>query len=192
MNTRKLARILRAVRRISAFCTKTTWWDTKMGNIKSITAGIFGATHLFAAPVTATVIDFNAAPSLSNGGLSIGNPYVEDGYQLSVLTGFGILSMQAGAQSNRFSNNGTTSAYVYSNSSNPPPAFQLSKVGGSAFSLLSIDVAELFNNGDSAFPFAARNVSFTGHLSGGGTVMAGFNLDLISDGVLRYSPDIGQ
>lgn len=150
-----------------------------MLKLKYISAGLCASLLCVSLPVGATVIDFNSAPGTSSGGFSIGPTYTEDGYQLSVAPGDGLFSMQDGAQNNRFSRNGTTTAFTTSGGA----GFQLSRVGGAAFNLQSIDVAELFNNGDFAFSLVGRTVSFVGNLSGGGSVFSSFDLDLISDGI---------
>jgi hypothetical protein len=134
-------------------------------------------------PLHAVTIDFNSASTIPSGGISNGNPYVEDGFAISTDYWTGVNALQDGWQSNRGSSNGTTTADVFSAANTTVVNFDLVRVDGGAFTLGSIDLAELFNNGDFAFSAAARSVAVTGTTVAGGTVSATLDIDLVSDGI---------
>lgn len=109
-----------------------------------------------------TVIDFE---SLRHDDASImyhGATYSEDGFTLSAPGAFGFGTF--GTLETRFS--GSTALF----NDTPGDTTTLTKDGGGAFDLLSIDIAEL--NGS-----VVADVTFIGTLSGGGTVSQTFTLD---------------
>lgn len=78
-------------------------------------------------------------------------------------------------QASNWTTNGTGSVGVHANGGTN--SMTMTRVGGSAFSLQSIDLGEFYIwNGE-------RTVTATGNLVGGGTVVQSFTLDGVADGV---------
>lgn len=144
------------------------------------------AAPLQAAQVT---IDFDAASSAATGAVSIGLPtYTEDGVNVTTLSPSvpSVYAYAAGWQSGRGSYNGTTTAVVVAQGEtgeSSTVSFVLDTVTGRPFSLLSIEVAELFNDGDFAESLGAESLTVIGSHGGGGTIAMTFALDGLSDGV---------
>ena len=134
-----------------------------------------------ARPATATTLTFDSLPSSNTGGVLTASPVIESGFQLQAVVGSSFFAFQDGWQTNRGSSNGTTTLAIFANTC-CVASFSVAAVGGAAFSLISIDVAELLNNGDFAFSGNAQTVNFTGHYSAGGTINLAFNLDMFSNG----------
>lgn len=128
----------------------------------------------------AVIIDFESVTTSSGGGTGIGNPYSEDGFNLTT-SDYGFYAMEDGWQNNRGSSNGTNTAYIYANSSSG--TFNLQKSNGESFALNSISVAELLNVGDPGAIHSANGLNVSGSLNGGGVVNTTFSLDGLSDGV---------
>ncbi len=144
-------------------------------------------------------MDFNGLSTNSGGGISAGNPLIEDGFRLSLNTGKGFLGMQHGWQNNRGSSNGTTTLYTYINRG-PNTSFTLDSVSENSFALTSIDVSELFNVGDFGYVYGLVTVDVVGTLPDGDIVSTSFTVDGISDGTggaedfqtFTFSPAFGS
>ena len=110
----------------------------------------------------AAVIDFNG---LANPNTQLMASYSEDGFSFTSPT-------------NNFASWGSTdpdytgSPALFQNTANGVTTMSQ---GGAAFSLVSIDLSEVYNQ-QAAFP---TSVTFTADLSGGGTTTQTFNLDLV-------------
>lgn len=128
---------------------------------------------------SAAIIDFESAASAPNGGIFNGNPYAEDNFNIST-TSNGINVLQDNWQFGRGSSNGTNVGSIFS--ATLSATFSLNKITGDPFSLISIDVAELFNVGDVAQLASAKDLSITGFINGGGTISTSYTLDGLSDG----------
>lgn len=98
-------------------------------------------------------------------GVSALRPHVEDGFQLTSGTLYGL-----GFGSDPFLYSGSNSGVI----GLAGDSVVLTKVGGGIFSFNSIDVSELYNQAGSP-----TNVTFVGQLSGGGTAEYSFDLDKI-------------
>lgn len=144
-----------------------------MMNIKTLYAGLSAVFFSFGAMATPVAITFDplAAPGLGFTTIQYNvspneSAYTESGFQLDTL---GNIPGQSGFSS---AHTGQTDYYFGStslfNDDTNGGLTVLSKVGGGAFSLTSMELAAL-NNTWSFFP-NQEFVTFTGALSGGGTV----------------------
>jgi len=136
---------------------------------------VVAALLLGAAPASAVTIDFESLEHVDAGFVSIGNSYSEDGFTLSAL-GTGEDFATFGTLASDFS--GSTALF----NNIALDVTELARTGGGSFSLSSIDLAELINAGTDPFP-----VTFTGDLSGGGTVTKTFTLDGDTFGAERFT-----
>lgn len=129
-----------------------------------------------AAPASAAIIDFASVPA---GTLLVFNPYMEDGFQLtSTAGGFVVNSASTGNGSPQTVGNNPFYAGAIGLASFSPATITLTDTGGQPFSLESIDLARNF-----AFD-PAPSVTFTGTLSGGGTVTQTFAVTTTSPPLL--------
>jgi hypothetical protein len=129
----------------------------------------FSAFSMFAiAPAHAVVINFESLARPDAGVTEFGPTYTESGFTITSSPGFFSYDPSRsysvlGTSSPSFA--GSTTLYnTYSFS-----ASTLSQVGGGAFSISSIDLANITSDG--VFP---NQVIFTGNLAGGGTVTQTF------------------
>jgi len=132
--------------------------------VKSFTSAVICAFAFigFTQSTYAVVLDFEAL-ALDNSSNNIhGNSYSEDGFTINE-TGIRQLNY-FGLQDRRF----VKSTSLFSNTVGG--ILSLTKDGGGAFSLFSIDLNELNEDG-------AVSVNFTGTTAGGGTIMQTFSLD---------------
>ncbi len=125
---------------------------------------------LAVAPAQAVVIDFESLAHNDNGVSFPGTPYTEDGFTMtSSLNDLGAYTVW-----------GTELVYypgstaLGHNPDAPSMTTTLTQVGGGAFSLSSIDLADIYNNGTNV------NVDFIGNLVGGGTVTQSFTTDSVA------------
>ncbi|SHH30379.1 PEP-CTERM sorting domain-containing protein [Massilia sp. CF038] len=118
-------------------------------------------TSSFLAPAQAARIDFDALEQAGTDFQTFA-VYEEDGYRLTATTLF------ASAQQN-LAGWYAGSAGLFNNFSNETTT--LARMDGTVFSLLAIDLARV-----STFYSDGAQVSFTGHVHGGGTVMQSFNV----------------
>jgi hypothetical protein len=154
-------------------------WALRMP--KSVSLSVLALLlSVFAPPASAAVITFESLPTNPNGGVPVGSPIVDQGFQLSTLGMSNFAGFQEGWQNNRGASNGTTSLRVASNINSA--GFRLAATDSSAFDIQSMDLGELFRPGDFAFAGNARTVTFTGMFAAGGTISTTFNLDLLADG----------
>jgi hypothetical protein len=131
----------------------------------------------FSGAVTLTFETLSTDPG---GGISV-NTITEQDFLITPLAGSSLNAFQDGWQSNRGSSNGTTYVNLYKgNSLNA--SLELRAVDNSLFSITSIDLGELLNQGDFGFDAVATSASFTGYKYGGTQVYDSFVMDLISDG----------
>jgi hypothetical protein len=148
--------------------------------MKKILSFVGLATLIFSSTATAVLIDFETASTSSGGGVDNGNPYIEDGYQIT--PGSSVLyAFEDGWQSDRGSSNGTTVGSVFSGANGASATFTVSRTDGADFNLLSIDLAELFNDGDFAEIGGSTVYNFTGFKTGP-DVTTQLVLDGFSDG----------
>ncbi|MCZ6481806.1 MAG: hypothetical protein O6757_00955, partial [Alphaproteobacteria bacterium] len=109
------------------------------------------------------VIDFDTLLSVGSGFIGVGSPYTEDGFSLSTDGFFEFASWQT------LSANFPGSPALFDNT--PGDITVLTLDGGGSFDLESIDLSEAFAIG------GVGTYTFTGELSGGGTVTQTFTLD---------------
>ena len=117
----------------------------------------------------ATVIDFQGLEVNDSNAHDAGYSYSEDGFTVASLSTFGLKSFGTAASGYY----GSTALF----NDTPNGTNKLTADGGAAFSLNSIDLTE-FGAGYGT----DVDVTFTGHLLGGGTVTQTFSLD----GVLGF------
>jgi hypothetical protein len=129
----------------------------------------------------AAIIDFETATTSSVGGSDNGNPYFEDGFELVAGTG-SLFAFEDGWQDYRGSSNGTVVGGVYNGVVGASATLQITRTDGALFDLLSIDLAELFNDGDFAESAGSTVYVFTGWKTGPDAVNH-IDLDGISDGL---------
>ncbi|MGC4076151.1 MAG: PEP-CTERM sorting domain-containing protein [Rubrivivax sp.] len=131
--------------------------------LRLLAAAVLAATALpaLAAP---TVIDFESLAHVDDSIADAGHVYTEHGYTLSDGGSFPFATI--GTQAADFI--GSTALI----NDNDDGLTTLARTDGGLFSLLSIDLAELF-----ADPAAPVHVLFSGLLADGGTVQQGFTLD---------------
>ncbi|MCX6875214.1 MAG: PEP-CTERM sorting domain-containing protein [Verrucomicrobia bacterium] len=131
----------------------------------------------------AVVLNFDSLITSPAGGVSNGFTIADSGFLLTADTSDKreFRGYEDGWQLNRGSSNGSTYAALWT-ASFLPLSFMIEPTLTPAFDLISIDLAEMLNNGDPSFDRVARRVSFEGHLLSGGSVTQNFILDLSSDG----------
>ena len=123
-------------------------------------------------PGAIDIVNFESAIAAPFGALAP-NPYLEGAYKFTA-HGAQPLFVFTGTESS-VASDGTKAASQPIHS----PDIDLARIDGQAFSLLSLDIGELLiRRPDST----AKLVTFTGTLSGGGTVVASFVPDGIADG----------
>ena len=126
------------------------------------------------------ILDFEGLSVANTGTNDVGDQYVESGFVLAgTSTGLGTGSTEFarfGTISNRF----TGSTALFSNTRGG--LITLSEVDGNAFSLDSIDLAELNGNN-------VASTTFVGQLLGGGTTSQTFTLDGIAFGPETFTFD---
>ena len=150
---------------------------------KLLLALILGFFSLgIAGLANATTLTFDTLPTSSAGGISITNPFIEQGYLITPINGSSLAAFQEGWQSNRGSSNGTTYVGLF-NGGHWDGSFQLKAFNDSLFSITSIDLAEYFNSSDWGFGAAATQFVITGDRNDGTQISDSFNMDMISDGV---------
>lgn len=108
-----------------------------------------------------SVIDFDALAT-PGFGVTLLPAYSEDGYQLT--TNSGLLGS--------FHSSSPLYAGSPSMTNTPLATTSLTRAGGAAFSLDSIELADLFSLGSGPY-----DVTFLGHLAGGGTVSQTFSIN---------------
>jgi hypothetical protein len=116
----------------------------------------------------AVVMDFESLRVHNNDIPSVGDTYVEDGFQVHVAQNPAMPNIQ-------FAVIGDLHPGFFGSTALFPNTFArsdvtLTRVGGGTFNILSIDLIEHF------YPLTPHT-SFTGHLAGGGTISVNFNLD---------------
>lgn len=124
---------------------------------------------------SAAVIDFNSlATTTTSPIVTVGQPYVEDGFSLitrsgvSFTYGGGTIHATTDKNANWTGTPGVYSDYVYQYGS----AFVLERVGGGTFDLVSMDAASFYTGG------AGNYFSVYGYpAAGGGYVNQNFTLD---------------
>jgi hypothetical protein len=115
-----------------------------------------------------TILDFSDVP---DGTLIVSSPYTSQGFTLSSTSGgFTFSSPDTGNGSPQPVGNNPFYAGADGLAAFSPATITLAATGGSAFSLLSIDLARHF-----VFD-PAPTVTFTGTLAGGGTVVQSFSV----------------
>lgn len=117
------------------------------------------------SPASAVVIDFEALAQTSTGFTFPGNVYTEDGFSVTNINGFGF-AVPGSGQVNWYT--GSTAMFI--NGSNNTAS--LARVGGGSFDLISIDLSEI-----DVGRLGPTPVTFTGHLTGGGTVVQSITLN---------------
>lgn len=122
----------------------------------------------------AAVIDFNSlATTTTNPYVAVGQPYVEDGFSLTTRSGVsftyggGTIYATTDKNANWTGSPGVYSSYVYQYGS----AFQLERVDGGLFDLVSMDAASFYTGG------AGNAFSVYGYPAAGGFVNQNFTLD---------------
>lgn len=121
------------------------------------------ALQCHAVSASAAVMDFESLAHADDQIADVGFSYSEDGFLLSNLMSDGFPFASYGTSSEFFS--GST-ALINDNDDGPT---QLTRLGGGAFNLQSIDLAELYG--------LASSVSFVGTKANGSMVSASFDLD---------------
>lgn len=133
----------------------------------ALPAMAFAATLVVGTPASALVIDFE---SIATGAcVSAGTSFTTQGFTFS--TGAFTFFSCDGTRTD-LASNGTITV-----GSENPTVTTMTKSGGEAFSVQSIDLGELFTS-----ETGSHQVRITGDLSGGGTVSATVDLDNINDG----------
>ncbi len=113
-----------------------------------------------------TLIDFNSLVGADKDYYSdFSDEVITKGYRFESQD---LVSWQSSSSLYSVDGNYTGSTALFSNYREQPVI--LSRVDGGKFSLLSMDVANLFGKDDSPFPQTTSTIVFTGLLSGGGTV----------------------
>jgi hypothetical protein len=131
--------------------------------------GIALAIPWASLPAQAITLGFDSVTTTSNTFVAVGPSYSEQGFTLIDNSGFAPPSVPLatwGASSAGY----TGSQSLFNNGIDQTTT--LTKDGGGVFSLNSIDLSELFNNG-----LGSVTVSFLGYLLGGGTVTQSFTTD---------------
>ena len=145
---------------------------TIIGLLTATTMSIVGSSAL------ATTIDFEGLAASINGQEAVtglpgdpsDNSYGESGFTFTTSSTTNNLAIWGTLSSNYF---GSTALWN-GDGTGTFGVTTLTMDGGGAFDLLSIDIAELYSGSGSA------NVTFTGALSGGGTVTQSFTSDGVS------------
>lgn len=138
------------------------------------------STLLISSMAKAAVITFDDVPG--GGCLGSGSTVQSANFNFTLNSAGTAIVCDSTAQ-DRLASNGTnylsaanTTGGVFSQS------FTMSQAGGASFDLFSIDLAELFRNGDFAESANATRVNLVGNLLGGGTIAATMLLDGFNDG----------
>lgn len=123
-------------------------------------AALIAVSAAAGAQAQQSVIDFDAlaAPGF---GVTLLHSYSEDGYHLTTNSGF----------LGSFHSSSPLYAGSPSLTNTPLATTSLTRAGGAAFSLASIELADLFSLGSGPY-----DVTFVGHLAGGGTVNQTFSI----------------
>jgi len=129
----------------------------------------------------ATTLTFDTLSTDPGGGISVNNPFIEQGFLITPLAGSSLAAYGDGWQNNRGSSNGTTYVGLYMGGS-WDGRLELRAFNNSLFSITSIDLGELLNQGDYYFDLIATNISFTGYKDGGTEINDSFVMDMTSDG----------
>lgn len=122
---------------------------------------------LAVTPAQAVILDFQSLETTTPLEFNVGLTYTEKGFTLDSggsSTGF----FSYGTQNINYA--GSTTLFNNAIGGITP----LTQVGGGAFTLSSIDLTNLFNNSNTPVP-----VTFTGTVSGGGTVTQSFRTDAV-------------
>jgi hypothetical protein len=139
-----------------------------------LSAILTGAVMLCTASAAhAVVIDFESLQHIDTNVQFHGFTYSEDGFTITNITGLNPLAT-FGTLDSRF----TGSTALFNNDGDGTT--QLARTDGGVFNLQSIDLAELSGS-------SVATVSFTGNLTGGGTVMQAFNLDGVAFGAETFA-----
>jgi hypothetical protein len=123
----------------------------------------------------ASVVDFNSlATATSNPFVSVTRPYIEDGFKLTTVAGASFSYAGEAIYATTAANpNWTGSPGVYSGTdAYYGSAFQLERVDGGTFDLVSMDAASFWPNNANA-----QNFNVYGYLAAGGYVHQNFMLD---------------
>lgn len=146
--------------------------------------GVVGCLLCASTSFGELVLDFNSLPTSSYGGVSLGDTLTEQGFQLATINAsqkVAFLALQDGWQDGRGSSNGTTTVYTYDDSDQV--TFRLAQINNNLFSLLSIDLAEVFRPSErDKVPFCADTVVITGQRADSSQISLTYNLDKINDG----------
>ena len=134
---------------------------------------------LAAAPVGAATVTFDDIPGGECLGVSSG--FVSDGFIVTAGDSMCINTGTPTLNSLRFAYNGTNTLGAI-DQSEIGTAYTFTPADGLPFSLISVDLAEFFDDADFAFPYNAETVTVTGNVVGGGTVSTTFVLDGFNDG----------
>jgi hypothetical protein len=131
-----------------------------------------------AAQASAATIDFEDI-AVAPGTNSVGGDRVSGGYSLNALTNHTHLWNHSGSGP-AFMLADNASTYLVVDDFQGDNELTISPLGGEAFSLLSVHLGEASDTGDAAE--RATDITITGHLFGGGTIVQVFTLDLVHDG----------
>ena len=142
-----------------------------MRNLKLLGYLAVFLTPLIGVPAHAdAIIDFESLITSGIGSTNHGSSYTEKGYEFFTTDSFASWHTDDSAFA------GSTALFNTDTASGGTTT--LAKVGGQAFNLHSIDVAELFRSPSSPYDFA---VTFTGTKSDSSMVSQTFHLDRVND-----------